>query len=164
MLRSRPWLGATWATWPGRECRQRANLNRWEDNDERQKTADYLPPTGPRPIPSHPDLRRRLSHIEPVHPAGLRDLWDAPPVPVPPILTVAENRQTWTNFPTPTDPSRPTQPDPASGHFFLWHFRHSPTSQLAFRPKRHQPAGTGEGGDRNTRGRHLSQLPKAVRP
>ena len=53
LLRSRPWLGATWATWPGRECRQRANLNRWEDNDERQKTprTTYLPQD---PVPSHP--------------------------------------------------------------------------------------------------------------
>ena len=40
MLRSRPLLGATWATWPGRERRKRPNLNRWEDNDERHEAAE----------------------------------------------------------------------------------------------------------------------------
>ena len=50
LLRSRPLLGATWATWPGRERRKRPNLNRWEDNDERQK----IPRTTSHRTPSHP--------------------------------------------------------------------------------------------------------------
>lgn len=44
------------ATWPGRERRKRPNL-RW-----------------------------RLGHVEPVHPTGRGDLWDAPPVPGPSVL------------------------------------------------------------------------------
>ena len=32
------------------------------------------------------NLRRRLGHVEPAHPAGQDELWDAPPVPLPPIL------------------------------------------------------------------------------
>ena len=38
------------ATWPGRERRKRPNLNRWEDNDERQK----IPRTTSHRTPSHP--------------------------------------------------------------------------------------------------------------
>ena len=79
---------------------QRTNLNRWENNDERQK----IPPTGPRPI------RWRLGHVVPVHPAGRDDLWDAPPVPLPPILTVShpDGSGESTNL---DQPHRPTQPD-----------------------------------------------------
>jgi len=113
LLRSRPLLGATWATWPGRERRKRPNLNRWEDNDERQKiprTTSHRTPS--HPIPSNPAFRWRLGHVEPVHPAGRGDLWDAPPVPGPSVLTVAGNRQTWTNLPTATDTTRPTSPTP----------------------------------------------------
>ena len=110
LLRSRPLLGATWATWPGSAGRGPT----WTDGKTMTKDRRYhgLPPTGPRPIPSNPDLRWRLGHVEPVHPAGRGDLWDAPPVPGPSVLTVAGNRQTWTNLPTATDTTRPTSPTP----------------------------------------------------
>ena len=107
LLRSRPLLGATWATWPGRECRKRANLNRWEDNDERQKiprTTSHRTPS--HPIPPHP-IQSRLSVAARSRRAG------APRGSGRPLGCTTGS---WSSLrgidkPGPTSRRRPTQPD-----------------------------------------------------